>query len=80
MNPQDFELQMMHRGLYKYPGTNTYVSREEYERRLMAQNQADMSRGQTYSQPQPQQQKPQAMDIIRKILQDTQVNNMQRGY
>jgi hypothetical protein len=78
MNEIDFELQMMRRGLYKYPGTNSYVSRDEYERRLMAQNQADMSRGQTYSQPQAQ--KPQVIDIIKKVLQDAQVNNMQRGY
>jgi hypothetical protein len=78
MNEIDFELQMMRRGLYKYPGTNSYVSRDEYERRLMAQNQADMPRGQIYNQLQAQ--KPQVVDIIRKILQDIQVNNMQRGY
>lgn len=74
MNEIDFELQMMRRGLYKYPGTNSYVSRDEYERRLMAQNQADTPRGQMYSQPQAQ--KPQVIDMIRQFLQDWQISNM----
>lgn len=78
MTPEDYELQMMRHGLYKYPGTNSYVSRDEYERRLMAQNQADMSRGQMYSQPQAQQ--PQVVDKIRQFLQDWQVSNMKSGY
>jgi hypothetical protein len=74
MNKNDFELQMMRLGLYKYPGTNSYVTRDEYERRLMAQNQADMPRGQIYNQLQAQ--KPQVIDMIMQFLQDLQISNM----
>ena len=74
MNEIDFELQMMRRG-YKY--RHHYIKRR-IRKTAYGTESGRQSRGQMYSQPQAQ--KPQVIDIIKKVLQDAQVNNMQRGY